>query len=502
MSRRIDRRVRDAAPIRDEDVRRLPLDSEGELLNAIVEQPRDAADGFDAAPARRRSTRTRRIGMTLAATAAVGVFALVGVQLTSDGDLQTGPDHVWASSVLKVADAVPRLTIDQDGWTVTRADEFQVDDGEMEFAKDDVTATLTWRAAATHADYVADRTHGTERLPSVDVTGARADAFKYEGTGDHDDFTALWRSGRYSLELRMSGEQVTQEQFVATLRALRPVGVDQWLSAMPASVVKPADRANEVEQMLAGLPLPDGFDAGTLMESDGISDRYQLGAKVSGAVACAWFDQWATARGDGDRAAERAAADALATSRRWPILNEMNAAGDYPEVLWEYADAANADGRVTGGKSMPVEVAVVEGLGCEQPEDASVPQDERADVLAGAAGGIPVPDGVDLVALVEPRADLNDRYELQRGVVDAAACSWLDRWVAARRAGDRAAARAAADALATAREWPVVSRLPQGGDFPTTLVEFADATSGDGRVWDGTRRIEDAYSPAFGCSGF
>ncbi|ADB49936.1 hypothetical protein [Conexibacter woesei] len=368
MSRRIDRRVRDAAPIRDEDVRSLPLDSEGELLNAIVEESRDAPDGFEAeaAPARRRSTRTRRIGMTLAATAAVGVFALVGVQLTSDGDLQTGPDRVWASSVLKVADAVPRLTIDANGWTVTRADEFHVDDGEMTFESGDLRADLTWRAAATHADYVADRAHSADRLPTVEVAGAQADVFKYKGTGAYNDFTALWKSGRYSLELRMGGEQVTQEQFVAALRALRPVSVDQWLSAMPSSVVKPADRANEVKQMLAGLPLPDGFDAGKLTEGDGVNDRYQLGAQVSGAVACAWIDQWATARDDGDAAAERAAAEALASSRRWPILNEMNAEGDYPEVLWDHADAVNGNGKVMGGKGAPVEVAAAEGLGCDQ----------------------------------------------------------------------------------------------------------------------------------------
>jgi hypothetical protein len=37
---------------------------------------------------------------------------------------------------------------------------------------------------------------------------------------------------------------------------------------------------------------------------------------------------------------------ALASSRDWAILQEMNSEGDYPEVLWQYADAVAGDGKV------------------------------------------------------------------------------------------------------------------------------------------------------------
>ena len=38
----------------------------------------------------------------------------------------------------------------------------------------------------------------------------------------------------------------------------------------------------------------------------------------------------------------------LGTSRDWPILDEMDETGDYPEVVWEIADEARA-GELPGG---------------------------------------------------------------------------------------------------------------------------------------------------------
>ena len=78
----------------------------------------------------------------------------------------------------------------------------------------------------------------------------------------------------------------------------------------------------------------------------------------------AWIERWIDARQSGDDAAAAEAADAMQGSRRWAILREMNAAGDYPEVLWEFADAMNGDGTVMGGRPLDVEGNYKEGLGC------------------------------------------------------------------------------------------------------------------------------------------
>ena len=58
------------------------------------------------------------------------------------------------------------------------------------------------------------------------------------------------------------------------------------------------------------------------------------------------------------------AAAALATSHQWRVLDEMNTEGDYPEVLWQYADALQADGTVLGGKRLTIEESYRDALGC------------------------------------------------------------------------------------------------------------------------------------------
>jgi hypothetical protein len=72
-------------------------------------------------------------------------------------------------------------------------------------------------------------------------------------------------------------------------------------------------------------------------------------------VACGWLATWADAKAAGDDARVRRAVVALGSSRNWPILREMEAEGDYPEVLWQYADAVAGDGTVVGGKVVSVE---------------------------------------------------------------------------------------------------------------------------------------------------
>ncbi len=45
----------------------------------------------------------------------------------------------------------------------------------------------------------------------------------------------------------------------------------------------------------------------------------------------------------------------MQTSRDWPVLLEMDAEGDYPEVVWEYADQIAAGQTPAGFEG---------GLGC------------------------------------------------------------------------------------------------------------------------------------------
>jgi hypothetical protein len=107
--------------------------------------------------------------------------------------------------------------------------------------------------------------------------------------------------------------------FRALVATLQPVDVETWLAAMPASVVKPEGRSKVV--------LEPRFDIAPLLRAreDAVLDRYQLGAQVAGAVACAWLDQWVAVRREGDAGSLRQSVGALATSREWQVLLDMNA---------------------------------------------------------------------------------------------------------------------------------------------------------------------------------
>jgi hypothetical protein len=85
---------------------------------------------------------------------------------------------------------------------------------------------------------------------------------------------------------------------------------------------------------------------------------------VSGAVACAWIDRWVTARRTGDEVGVRNAVSAIESSHGWPILREMDEEGDYPEVLWELADAMRPNEPISGGKPLSIEESYQAALGC------------------------------------------------------------------------------------------------------------------------------------------
>jgi hypothetical protein len=47
------------------------------------------------------------------------------------------------------------------------------------------------------------------------------------------------------------------------------------------------------------------------------------------------------------------------------VLQEMDDEGDYPEVVWEYADALATNASVSGGKPLTVEESYASALGCD-----------------------------------------------------------------------------------------------------------------------------------------
>jgi hypothetical protein len=251
-----------------------------------------------------------------------------------------------------VAEAAPRLLVTADGWSVTAADEFAVEHGETTSTGPEGAGELTlmWTADVnehgylTYDETLADLTANAERLPDTTIAGHDAAVFQ---TDPAPLFFALWQDGDYSVGV--TGGFPTVDDFLAVARTIDVVSVDGWLSAIPARVVQPGSGAGTVDEMLAEVPVPAGFDRSALVDAadadagTDADDPDQLGIRVTGAVACAWYDQWfeATAAGDTAQAAE--AADAMGTSPSWPVLLTMAADGDdWPQSVWNLADAMAA----------------------------------------------------------------------------------------------------------------------------------------------------------------
>ena len=244
----LDDLVRRADPIRDEP---LEFDDAFEALREeIVARP---------VIARTRPPRRRRWLVPPAVAVVASAVALMVFFLPGDG----GTDRAWAAPLVRIAESVPRLLVGD--WKVTRADQFALGEGEMTFEDGSRTVQLSWRK-------------GGDPIQKDGIIG--------------------WEQQGYALELR--GEAAAEAR-----AELRAVSIDEWLGAMPASVVRPVESEQVVDQMLGDLPLPPGFDRATLDTGGMPRDRYQLGSRVVAAVACGWIETWIDGRAEGTRRSGR-----------------------------------------------------------------------------------------------------------------------------------------------------------------------------------------------------
>jgi len=371
----LDLLVASASPVSDRRVAALPLDGpEAELLEAIMSLPRPHQGALPEV-----HPRYRRWRLQVLAPVAALVALVVGVV----GFQQLGGDRneAWAAPVVAVANAAPRILVQRPGWSVTRADEFTAAIGEMTYGDGRNELELRWQPAGDTPDRSKEAAH----LETLELMGRDARLFRYNGpvgptvvpadmtitasppatasaVDGPGDFTTLWSQGPHSVEVR--GVFADIETYKSVLAGLREVDVDTWLRAMPASVVRPDDRSALVDEMLADVPVPEGFDTAALRAAEGVKDRYQLGAAVAGSAACAWIDSWVGAIDAGDDGAAQRAVDAMATSHRWSVLAEMRDQGAYPDVVWELADAMATDAPVSGGKPVTIRDSYVNTLGC------------------------------------------------------------------------------------------------------------------------------------------
>ena len=319
-------------------------EARAELLEEIMTTP--VLDRPD--PATQAPRGSRRLVPVAAAAAVAGLLLVPSYLLARGDDVRDAPGPASDS-----ASAVPVpgewVVLDAEGWTATYVSDAH-GEREVRFERGDASLDVHLRPAKSRDGYVEDRQRinhpRVEPGKEVVLLGGDALMWSYDTT-DHTVIGAV--QGNAFPEVRGSG--VMLGEYLDLLGRLRWADETTFEAALPPDFVLADEQSAAIGRMLADIAVPEGFVPPTTEEKD----RYQLGARVAGAAACAWLDAFAEATESGDDRAAATAADALAGSREWDVLHEMNVAGDYPEVVWDYAAAVQA-GRVPEGYR--------DGLGC------------------------------------------------------------------------------------------------------------------------------------------
>lgn len=116
------------------------------------------------------------------------------------------------------------------------------------------------------------------------------------------------------------------------------------------------------------------------------------------------------------------------------------------------------------------------------PDDHATDEDERASAVDSALEEVPLPDGMTAETILADMGDLiGPEAQVEREVVGAVTCGWIDVWIAADDADDADLRQEAADALASSDQWPVLAD-PYPEDWATAIGEVAEAMAADERI--------------------
>ncbi|GAA4934999.1 hypothetical protein [Actinoplanes utahensis] len=346
----LDRMVHDADPYRTDLIERLG-GAEQTLLEEIMSTP-------VLVPVPKKGFARRFAGAVAAAAVVTGVIGATTL-LGDRGRENPAPSTALPSAHsgdyqfdLMAAEKLPRLLIGEPGWKITTVYGFAAQTGTIEFVDGNRQIEMNWYPEERYRSFY-DKRARDGKPSATTVAGTPAHILSYGAS----EFGVLVqpRDGAY-VEIR-TGSGWTRAGVEALLKKVERVDAAAFLAAMPPEVVTPSEVREQVRKVLTDVPIPPGFDVAAV-RVDGANDAYQFGAEVTGRVTCAWIGEWIRADKAGDAAATGRAAEALRSSTRWRVLEEMEAQGAWPKVLREVA-AQVASGDVDNGYQG--------ALGCDSP---------------------------------------------------------------------------------------------------------------------------------------
>lgn len=319
----------------DEAVAMLPLHTgRAELLEEIMSAVAPDRTTVEHPPPTRRPSRWL---VPVAAAAAVAGIAAAAVW--GQGLLPQEPDESTSYAASLDLPEGQGIVLDAAGWTVDSLSS----DG-IRFRNGDADLEVTTYPAKDYNSYVLDRTYIADPpAPGdpIEVLGRPAQMWAYNG----QDHTAIREveAGRW-IEMRGSG--MNKAAYLALLGQLRFTSDAEFGASLPDGYVTASERATAGQKIVRDIAAVSGtgFPAGTSLTlgDEGAKDRYQFGAEVVGAYTCSWLEAYENAVAHGQPGQADEALRVLGTSRDWPILAEMDEQGDYPEVVWQIADEAQA----------------------------------------------------------------------------------------------------------------------------------------------------------------
>jgi hypothetical protein len=351
---------RSLVKLTDDAVSRLPLEAGRaelleEIMSTVAPDRRDPDTLADPAP-----REPRRLRWVAPVAAAAVVAGLATGTLWWQQHRPSGDDSDRVASTLGLPQG-KAVVLDAPGWKVDSLS----GDG-LVFRNGAANLEITSYAAKDYDSYVLDREYIVDPpAPGepIQVLGRPAQMWAYSG----NDHTAIREveDGRW-MEFRAEG--VDRAGYLALLKQLRFTTDAEFDAALPDDYVTSDERQAAADRIIgeirdvSGAGFPDGAPFQIADGDD--EDNYQFGAEVVGLYTCAWLEAFENAETHGQDAPAAEAARVLGTSRQWPVLKEMDADGDYPEVVWDYADTVAA-GTVPEGYR--------EGLGCSGASGPAAP---------------------------------------------------------------------------------------------------------------------------------